>query len=169
MLHQSGDVAVEQALGQLTDHRVLALAFGPRGAVVGLAGLGPPGDGTPTLEPREHGGDGGLGEPSLGVQGFPDVLDRRFAPFPDDPQDGELQLGELMATWHRGLTLIYRRRFTTVVCRCQGSFARARSARSLRMTAPGGCGNRREGMRVRRRGRSVVSPFPFPGRTSLSS
>src|SRR6266487_3673608 len=89
-------------VGELTDHRVLHLPLGHRGAVVVLAGLGggPPGDDTAALETRQHGGDGGLGEPSLGVQGFPDVLDRCFAPVPDDPHDGELQLGELMATWH---------------------------------------------------------------------
>ena len=41
-----------------------------------------------------------LREPALGVQGFPDVLDRRFAPVPEDAQDGELQLGELVALRH---------------------------------------------------------------------
>src|SRR6266853_6006227 len=81
VLDQLGDVAVEQALRQLTDHRVLHLWFGHRGAVVVLAGLGggPPGYDAAALEPREHGGDGGLSEPALGVQGFPDVFDRRFA------------------------------------------------------------------------------------------
>ena len=90
------------ALGQLTDHRVLHFLLGHRGAVVVLARLGggPPSDDPAALEARQHGGDGGLGQPALGVQGLPDVLDRRFALVPDDAQDGELQLGELMALRH---------------------------------------------------------------------
>src|SRR3989442_12713228 len=102
MLDQSGNVAVEETLGQLTDHRVLHLAFGHRGAVVVLARLGPPGDDTAALETPEHLGDGRLGAPALGVQGLPQVLDRRSAPVPQDPQDGALLLGELMTTWHAG-------------------------------------------------------------------
>src|SRR5437870_13882931 len=60
MLDQSGDVAVEETLGQLTDHRVLHLPFGYRGAVAALARLGPPGDDTAALEARGHGCAGGL-------------------------------------------------------------------------------------------------------------
>src|SRR6266581_6020057 len=122
MLDQGGDVAVEQALGQLTDHRVLHFLFGHRGAVVELARLrrGAPSDDAAALEARQHRGDGGLGEPALGVQGFPDVLHRRFALVPDDAQDGELQLGELVALRHAWpLGLIYRSRFTGVVVNCQ--------------------------------------------------
>src|SRR5438874_12563577 len=64
MLDERGDVAIEQPLGQLTDHRVLHLALGDRGAVVVLPGLwrGPPGDDTTELESRQHRGNGGLGE-----------------------------------------------------------------------------------------------------------
>src|SRR5256885_14523688 len=124
MLDERGDVAIEQALRQLTDHRVLHLALGHRRAVVVLAGLGgsPPGDDTTALESRQHRGNGGLGEPALGVQGLPDVLDRCLAPVPQDAQDGELQLGELVALRHAPASwLIYRRRFTTVVFTCQGA------------------------------------------------
>src|SRR5438067_13098110 len=60
VLDQGGDVAVEQALGQLTDHRVLQLFFGNRGAAVVLAGLGggPPGEYTTALVERQTGGEG---------------------------------------------------------------------------------------------------------------
>src|SRR5256885_17240300 len=84
MLDERGDVAVEQPLGQLTDHRVLHLAFGHRGAVVVLAGPpgGPPGAGTAAPGTPRHHGHRGFGEAALTRDGFPYDLDRPLTPAP---------------------------------------------------------------------------------------
>ena len=51
--HDSGDIAIEEPLGKLGDHRTLNFRFGDQRSIDELAGSGPVGDDTPALQPRK--------------------------------------------------------------------------------------------------------------------
>ena len=51
--HQRGDIAIEEPLGKLGDHRTLNFRFGDQRSIDELAGSGPVGDDTPALQPRK--------------------------------------------------------------------------------------------------------------------
>jgi hypothetical protein len=57
----------------------------------------------PFFQPTQEGGDGGLGEPPLGMQGLPDGGGTGLASLPEEPEDGDLEFGELVLRGHTGL------------------------------------------------------------------
>src|SRR4051812_39504178 len=100
---------------------MLDIGFGDRGAIEELSVARAPCDDPSTLETCDECRDGGLCETALLVKRFPELADRGFAAIPEQAEDGELQLGDLMTFRHRGSVVIYSCRFTAVEEPCQES------------------------------------------------
>ena len=100
MRDERGGVPGEQALRQLAHHRVLDIRFGDRGAIDVLPVARASRDDPSTLQSGDECRDGGLSQAALLVQGLPELGHGRFAAVPEQAEDGELQLGDLVTIRH---------------------------------------------------------------------
>src|SRR5688500_19548296 len=100
MADESRRVAGEHPLRELADHRLLDIGFGDHGAIDELAVARSPSDDPSTLESRDECRDGGLGETPLVVERLPYLGDGGLATVPEQAENGELELGELVTFGH---------------------------------------------------------------------
>src|SRR3982751_5032102 len=94
---KGGDVTGKQALGELTDHRVLDVGFSDERAVDELPILRPPREYPTSLQPRDNRRDSRLRQLSLGVQLLPDLRGGQLAVFPQQAKDRDLEFGQRLA------------------------------------------------------------------------
>src|SRR4051812_30098545 len=116
VIDEGRGIAREQSLGQLAHHRMLHVRFRDRGAVEELSVARAPRDDAPTLQTRDECRDRRLREAALLVERLPQLGDGGLTPLPEQAQDGQLELGELMTLGHCDSQEIYKCRFTLVVC-----------------------------------------------------
>ena len=86
--------AVEEQVGEVGDHRASHLRLGDQRLVDEEPSLGLMPHDSAFFEAREDRGDGGLRELALRRQRLLHFEHRGFAAFPEDADDGELEIGE---------------------------------------------------------------------------
>src|SRR5687767_5958862 len=110
---ERGDVARKETLGELAHHRMLYISFGYEGAIHELTVACSPGENSAALESGNDRGDCRLRQLSLVVQLLPDLRDRQLALIPEQAEDGDLELGQVLAIGHLIPLGLYECRFYT--------------------------------------------------------
>src|SRR4051812_15173336 len=98
--HECGDVAGEEPLGELADHRVLDIRLGDGGAIYVLPLARAAVHHASALQPRDERGDGRLSETSLRIERLPDLGNAGFAALPEQAEDSDLEFGEGLTLGH---------------------------------------------------------------------
>src|SRR6185436_2405869 len=100
MADEGGDVAGEEALGELAHHRMLDIGLGDERAIDVLPVLCSPAEDAASLYSCHDSGDCCLRQLTVGVQLLPDLRDRQLPLFPEEAKDGDLELGQRLTIGH---------------------------------------------------------------------
>src|SRR5687768_10472673 len=106
MSSERGDVASEQALGEVRDHRVRHRLLAHRRAVDEAPSLRAVHDDALFLHLLEHRRDRGGGEAVRDLERAMHVDHRALAVGPELAHDRELQISEMDAAWHEAFLLL---------------------------------------------------------------